>query len=37
LAREANLSLEEAMRRTLAQCGPSILTAAVITAIAFFG
>ncbi len=31
------LGAEEAMRRTLAQCGPSILTAAAITALAFFG
>ena len=31
------LSAEDAMRRALGQCGPSILTAAAITSIAFFG
>ncbi len=31
------LNPEEAMRRALGQCGPSIVTAAAITSIAFFG
>lgn len=37
LRAKEGLSVEEAMRRALGQCGPSILTAAAITAIAFYG
>ncbi|HLX59891.1 MAG TPA: MMPL family transporter [Planctomycetota bacterium] len=37
LREREKLSADEAMGRALAQCGPSILNAALITAIAFFG
>ena len=37
LRAKEGLSPEDAMRRALGQCGPSIVTAAAITAIAFFG
>jgi predicted RND superfamily exporter protein len=35
--RNNGLEAEEAMRQTLSKCGPSILTAALITSLAFFG
>jgi hypothetical protein len=37
LRNEEGLSVEQAMSQALMRCGPSILTAAAITAIAFFG
>ena len=37
LRQEESLSDGECLRRTLMRCGPSIITAALITAIAFFG
>ncbi len=37
LRRDESLSDEECLRQTLMRCGPSIITAALITSIAFYG